>query len=150
MTTPQHPALILFSDKHPLTAELNMKFFPDGERFRIEVKAPNRFADVDGKTVHTGFSTLLLDTLLGACTLGNLDPPVPIATVKLNCNHLRKARVGEELYCEAVFDGEENEIAYASGEIRRVSDDEVLSTAIGSFMVGSASRPLAEKQAKKP
>lgn len=142
-----HPALHLFTEKHPLTASLNMRFLPEngGDRMKVEVDAPVQFADADGKYVHTGFHTLLLDTVMGSCAIGKLEQLQPIATIKLNCNHMRKVEIGDPLVCIADWTGEENSISYVTGEIRRRSDDAVISNAIGTFMVGTASRPLSEK-----
>ncbi len=142
-----HPALLLFTDKHPLTASMNMQFLPEGENsLRVKVDAPESFADADQKHIHTGFHTLLLDTVLGSCAIGKLKQMQPIATIKLNCNHIRKVKIGEPLDCLATWNGEENSISYFSGDIRRRSDGVLVSTAIGTFMVGTASRPLSEKQ----
>ena len=147
MNDKPHPAQLLFTEKHPLTAALKMKFIPEGiHTLRVEVDAPADFADSDGEHLHSGFATLFLDTVLGSCAIGNLRKMQPIATIKLTCNHLRRIRVGEAIYCRASWQGEENSIAYISGDIRRFADDAVLSNAIGTFMVGTASRPLKEKQ----
>jgi len=142
-----HPAKILFSEQHPLTAKLGMKFFPVGDdSLRVELNAPEGFADRGSKFLHTGFNTLLLDTVLGSCAIGKLKKMQPIATIKLTCNHLRKLKAGEPLYCLATWYGEENSISYVNGDIRKKSDDKIISSAIGSFMVGTTARPLAEKQ----
>ena len=147
MNVKPHPAQLLFTEKHPLTAELDMKFIPESEHvLRVEVVAPRSFADHTGKNVHSGFATLILDTVLGSCAIGNLEKMQPIATIKLTCNHLRRIGVGTPLYCRAIWNGEENTISHISGEIRRIEDDTLMSTALGTFMVGTASRPLSEKQ----
>lgn len=147
MNVKPHPAQLLFTEKHPLTAELNMKFIPESEHvLRVEVEAPKSFADHKSEFVHSGFATLILDTVLGSCAIGNLEKMQPIATIKLTCNHLRRISIGTHVYCRATWNGEENTIAYISGEIRRMEDDVLMSSALGTFMIGTASRPLSEKQ----
>ncbi|MDJ0612580.1 MAG: PaaI family thioesterase [Rhizobiaceae bacterium] len=146
MSESKHPAEVLFSEGHPLTAALNMKFIPVGESsLRVELDAPESFADSNGSHTHSGFSTLLLDTVLGSCAIGKLEKMQPIATIKLTCNHLRRIIIGDAIYCLAEWNGEENSVSFVGGEIRRQKDDQLLSTAIGTFMIGTASRPLAEK-----
>ena len=147
MNAKPHPAQILFTEKHPLTAALNMKFhFEDPKHLRVDVAAPAEFADRDGIHVHSGFATLLLDTVLGSCAIGKLEEMKPIATMKLSCNHVRRIQVGEEVQCRATWLGEENTVSFINGDIMRIADETVLSTAVGSFMVGTASRPLSEKK----
>lgn len=147
MTEKRHPAELLFTEKHPLTAALKMKFIPEGvHTLRVELDAPVEFADQDEKHLHSGFATLLLDTVLGSCAIGNLKQMQPIATIKLTCNHIRRIQVEEAIYCRATWQGEENSIAYITGEIRQFSNDAILSNATGTFMIGTASRPLKEKQ----
>ena len=146
MSNAQHPAEFLFSEQHPLTASMKMKFIPIGENgLRVELNAPESFADQGGSQTHTGFATLLLDTVLGSCAIGKLEQMKPIATIKLTCNHLNKIPVRDPIYCLAEWKGEEKSVSYVTGEVRQQSDDKVLSTAIGTFMVGTASSPLEEK-----
>lgn len=143
MTEAVHPAQLLFTDKHPLTAVMNMKFHAaDGKTLRVEVNAPESFADTDESFVHPGFHTLFLDTVMGSAAIGELKKAQPIATVKLSCNHLKPAKIDERIICTATVDGEENSIAYVTGNIRSMETDELLSTAIATFMIGTASKPL--------
>ena len=143
----KHPAQILFTEKHPLTAALGMEFFPEGDfDLRVELLAPDSFLGEDELHLHTGFSTLLLDTVLGSCAIGNLRKMQPIATIKLTCNHLCKPKAGEALICRAVWNGEQHSISYVSGDIREKASGNLLSSAIGTFMVGTSSRPLGDKK----
>jgi len=141
-----HPAQLLFTEKHPLTASLKMAFeVPRKGELWVRVDAPESFVDADGIHVHTGFNALLLDTVLGSCAIGELKKLQPIATIKLNCNHLKRARAGEKLICKAIYDGEENEVIYVHGEVIESESGEVISHAVGTFMVGTASKSAREK-----
>lgn len=123
-----------------------MEFHTGEDRsLTVTVTTPSSFADRDGQHVHTGFHTLLLDTVLGACAIGELQESMPIATIKLTCSHLHRLKIGEAISCKAIWDGEENEIAFLRGHIKRDADGKVISHAIGSFMTGTTSKPLASK-----
>ena len=146
----KHPAQILFTDKHPLTAALDMKF--EGvidHTLTVSLKAPASFADQDGEHTHTGFTTLFLDTVMGSCVLGEIINPQSIATIKLTTNHIERPKIGEQLACEATFDREENEIAYVSGRVftstEKGDERKLIATAIGTFMVGTATKSIREK-----
>ena len=143
---PVHPAQLLFTDKHPLTAALDMKFHPIADGIlEVSVCAPEDFADADSVHVHTGFNTLLLDTVMGSCAIGELKKPQPIATIKLSTNHMQRLKVGERAVCRATYEGEENEIAYVSGSIYAGKEKRLISQAIGTFMIGTATRSIREK-----
>lgn len=146
MSEEKHPAQILFTDKHPLTAILNIKFEGVVEQtLTVTVNAPKSFADQDEIHTHSGFSTLFLDTVMGSCVLGEIENPSAIATIKLTANHLGRAKIGENLVCRAKFDGQENEIAYVSATLVAGGTERLIATAIGTFMVGTATRSIREK-----
>jgi acyl-coenzyme A thioesterase PaaI-like protein len=142
----KHPAQILFTDKHPLTAALNMKF--EGvidHTLTVTLKAPASFADQDGEHTHTGFTTLFLDTVMGSCVLGEMSNPQTIATIKLTTNHIERACVGEAIICQATYDSEHNEIAYVSGKVFAGDERRLIASAIGTFMIGTATKSIREK-----
>ena len=142
-----HPAQLLFTSKHPLTSALDMKFIGVTDHvLTVTVTAPESFADSGGAQVHSGFSTLFLDTVMGSCVLGELDTFQPIATIKLTCNHLRQPKVGEKLVCKARHEGMEDSVAFVRGEIFSEKGEELISQAIGSFMIGTRARPLEESK----
>jgi len=146
VTKAQHPAQLLFTDKHPLTASLKMEFeVPQKGELWVHVPAPESFADEGGSTVHTGFNSLLLDTVMGACAIGELIKLEPIATIRLNCNHLRRAKVGESLTCKAYFDAHVNQVLYVRGEIYSNNENDLIAHAIGTFMSGTAAKSIREK-----
>ena len=141
-----HVAQLLFSEDHPLSSVLNMTFYPVvNHTLRVDVDAPETFADCDDIHVHTGYNTLLLDTVLGSCAIGELKKAQPIATVKLSCNHIHKAKINEPLTCNAYFDGDENSISNVRGEIISRESNRVISHAVATFMIGTAAKPLEQK-----
>ena len=138
MSSPLHPAQMLFTKDHPLTSRLRMEFVErlDGVT-KIYVDGPQEFADTDGTHVHGGLLTLLLDTVMGASALAGLTQMMPIATIKLTTNQIRKPRIGERLVCIAHQQSEVNSVSYEYGEIRSVETDELYATAVGTFMLGT-------------
>ena len=142
MSDPIHPAQFLFTDDHPLTSQLNLEFTAqvNGET-TIYIEAPKIFADEADNKLHQGFSTILLDTAMGACALAELKIPTAIATIKLMTNHLRQPIVGEKLECVATHISQHNEVSYQSGEIRSMDQGDVIASAIGTFMVGTSMTP---------
>ena len=147
MSDIKHPAQLLFTADHPLTKFLDMEFeAADGNSLIVHVSGPASFADADGEHVHTGFNTLFLDTVMGCCAIGELKKPQPIATTKLTCNHLGRAKIGEPIRCKAVWDGENNSIAYVRGEVFAGEPSRMISHAVGTFMIGTATKPLDVKK----
>lgn len=146
MSEQKHPAQVLFTDAHPLTAALNMKFEGVIDRtLTVTLKAPSSFADRDGIHTHSAFSTLFLDTVMGSCVLGEIENPQTIATIKLTTNHIERPKIGESLICHATLDSEANEIAYVSGKVFAGSEKRLIATAIGTFMIGTATKSIREK-----
>ena len=147
MSEIKHPAQLLFTADHPLTKFLDMEFeAAEGHSLTVHVSGPASFADRDGEHVHTGFNTLILDTVMGCCAIGELKKPQPIATTKLTCNHLSQAKIGEKMHCKAVWDGENNSIAYVRGEVFAGEPPRMIAHAVGTFMIGTATKPLAVKK----
>lgn len=146
MTKQKHPAQLLFTDAHPLTAALKITFEGVVDRtLTVTLKAPESFADQDGIHTHTGFTTLMLDTVMGSCVLGEMSNPQTIATIKLTTNHITRAVVGEPVICKATYDGERNEIAYVTGKVFAGDEEHLIATAIGTFMIGTATKSIREK-----
>jgi len=139
----KHPAEYLFSSQHPLTSYLDITFVGQSDGvLTARLKAPTRFA-VDGEgNLHGGLATLVIDTVFGAAVLGSLEKIQPIATTGLTVQHLRGARAGEALTCEARLDGIANDIAHVSGRLFATDDGEVVSAGSGTFMIGTRSKPL--------
>lgn len=116
-----------------------------GHTLTVSLKAPTSFADQDGEHTHTGFITLFLDTVMGSCVLGEIENPQSIATIKLTTNHIERPKIGEHLACEATFEREANEIAYVSGKVFAGDEKKLIATAIGTFMIGTATKSIREK-----
>ncbi len=142
----KHPIEQYFSFKHPLTEYLPMEFvgLEDGV-LTMNVDVPEHFiADPATDAVHSGFATLVLDTVLGGAVLGHIKLSQPIATVGLTTQHMRRAIKGEKLVCRARLEGVHRDMAHMSGQLSTI-DGETLSTATGTFMIGTRAKPLGAR-----
>ena len=142
--TIEHPAKVLFTSQHPLTSEFDLEFVGwEDHLLTVTVTAPQSFATTkNSKEAHTGFTTIILDTVMGSSVFGEMDKIQPIATIKLNTDHIRPAMIGEKIVCAARYDSEVEEIAYVSAEVRSQQDNSLIATALGTFMIGTRARPL--------
>lgn len=140
----KHPLELFFSAQHPLSRFVNFRFLGvEGHELRAVVEADEVFIlDPQSGTVHSGFATLVLDTVFGGTVMGEIERMQPIATIGLTVQHLRRARVGEKMLCKARYEGIHEDVAHVSGSIVAEETGEVLSTATGTFMVGTRSKPL--------
>lgn len=140
-----HPAKILFTSQHPLTSKFDLIFISSADsKLVVTITTPQEFATGTNGEAHTAFATLILDTVMGSSVIGEMGELQPIATIKLTTDHIRQPKIGEKIVCTARYDGEVEEIAYVNGEVRSVDDDSLIATAIGTFMIGTRTRPLGE------
>lgn len=142
-----HAIQAFFSSGHPISTYLSLEFLGiEDHALSIATKVPEQFvANRQTGEVHSGFATLLLDTVLGGAVLGEIEELQPIATVGLTTQHMRRAVKGEKLVCRAKLEGMHNGIAYMSGLVMAAETGEVLSTATGTFMIGTRAKPLGAR-----
>ncbi|MEZ5871463.1 MAG: PaaI family thioesterase [Nitratireductor sp.] len=144
---PKHPAEIFFSSNHPISSYVSVRFVGvENHVLTIALEAPAAFVDneVTGE-VHSGLATLILDTVLGGAVMGEMEKIQPIATVGLTTQHMRRAVKGEPLLCRARFEGIHRDMAHMSGMLVNADTGETLSTATGTFMLGTRSKPLGAR-----
>jgi len=77
--------------------------------------------------------------------LGQIKMLQPIATVGLTVQHMRRAVRGEKLVCVGHMEGIHHDMAYLSGHLKTAEAGEVLSTATGTFMIGTRAKPLGAR-----
>ena len=142
-----HPAERFFSAQHPINAYLKVRFVGvDETTLSVELEAPEAFVvDPSTREVHSGLATLVLDTVMGGAAMGTMKVIRPIATTGLTVQHLRRAKAGEALVCKAVKVGEHSQIAHMTGELRSRENGDILTTATGTFMLGTRARPLGAR-----
>ncbi len=142
-----NPAERFFSAQHPLNATLQANFLGiDGNTLTVSLVPGAAFvADPESGDIHSGFATLALDTVMGGAVMGMMEKLQPIATAGLTTQHLRRPLVGEKLLCHARCEGFRKDIAHMSGQLVCAKTGEVLSTATGTFMMGTRARPLGSR-----
>jgi len=143
MQTP-HPIELFFSSSHPLAAKLETSF--DGSKgglVKIRILSPKSFQSEPG-SLHSGFATIILDSIMGGAVMGILTRVMPIATVGLSIHHLRRPVVGETLTGQALCTGVHNDLAYVTGELTG-EDGEKTAIASGTFMLGTRATSIREK-----
>lgn len=139
-----HPAERFFSGGHPIVQYLALEFKGASNGVLVvELAAPEAFV-VDVKTgrLHPGLATLVLDTVMGSTVMGELERIQPIATAGLTTQHMRRPVAGEKLICTARFGGIHQDMAHVGAQLTARDTAEVLSTASGTFMIGTRSKPL--------
>jgi len=146
-----HPATIFFSPAHPLLSIIHFEFIEtEPDYLAVQFTAGREFVhQKDSGTLHSGFNTLILDSVMGGSVMGYLEKLQPIATVKLTTQHSRRARVDELIICSAKVECIEDKIAVVSGQVKSVENNQILASAIGSFMIGTRAIPLADKGAAR-
>lgn len=142
-----HPATIFFSPAHPLFSVIHFEFIETEPAFlSVQFIAGKEFVHQDeAGTLHSGFNTLILDSVMGGSVMGSLEKMQPIATVNLRTQHSRRAIVDETIICSATVECIEDQIAVVSGQIKSVKNNQILASAIGSFMIGTRATPLGDK-----
>lgn len=140
----KHPLELFFSSQHPLSRYLSVRVTEaSGGVVAVATEVSENFvSDPESGEVHSGFATLVIDSVFGGAVMGGIEKLQPIATTGLTVQHMRRARRGEKLVCNARLEGIYHGIAYVAGNLAVADSGEVLSTAIGTFMVGTRSKPL--------
>ncbi len=143
----QHPAAKFFSSRHPISKFVEISFLGVSENIlTASVVASSAFVDDPqiGR-LHSGFCTLVLDTVMGGTVMGEIGEIRPIATVELTTRHRRRPIAGEKLLCRSKFEGQHNEMAHLSSQIIVEATGETLSTATAVFMLGTRAEPLGPR-----
>ena len=139
-----HPAKMFFSKGHPLFSIFEVDFVETlPELLVLKFTALEVFSDRENPGhLHSGFSTLILDSVMGGAVMGSLDKLQPIATVNLTTQHTSRPAVDDVVLCSGRVESIENEIAIVTGQVTCAKTKAILASAIGSFMVGTRATPL--------
>jgi acyl-coenzyme A thioesterase PaaI-like protein len=142
-----NPAERFFSSQHLVNAFLKIRYRGiDGNTLTVDlVGAPEFVIDAQSGTLHTGFATLALDTVMGGAVIGTMEKIQPIATAGLTTQHMRRPKSGERLVCQAKCEGFDGDVAHITGVLASAETGETLATAIGTFMIGTRAKPLGTR-----
>ncbi len=149
MMSDQHPIQLFFSSHHPLASKVNATFEGSvGGTVFVQIEAAEGLVhDVSSGALHSGFSTIILDSIMGGAVMGTLEQLMPIATIGLSMHHLRRPIVGEKLKGKAHCTNVHNDVAYVTGELTSESG-EPLAIASGTFMIGTRATSIRSKSEK--
>ncbi|MEM7463202.1 MAG: hypothetical protein AAF362_11055, partial [Pseudomonadota bacterium] len=103
----QHPAARFFSASHPISEFVEINFIGVSDNIlTASVVASSAFVeDPTTGRLHSGFCTLVLDSVMGGTVMGEIGEIRPIATVELTTRHRRRPFSGEKLLCRSKFEG---------------------------------------------
>ena len=131
-----------FETEHPLFGRLDFRTLRIARGdIAVSLRVPDNFAD--GDFVHTGFLTIILDSIFGMATFLALDTPTPIATINLKTDTFACVPPETRLVCEAACDGIADDVAIVRGQATREADAALVATAAGTFMVGTRSAQVS-------
>lgn len=141
-----HPIQLFFSSHHPLAKKVEATFEGSvGGTVHVQIAAPNDLVQrPESNTLHSGFATIILDSIMGGAVMGTLTQMMPIATIGLSMHHLRRATAGEKLTGKAVCTGTHNDVAYVTGELLG-ADGMPVAIASGTFMLGTRGTSIRNK-----
>lgn len=141
------PVERFFNSNHPANATLKVRYLGFAECvLSVEIEASSDFVtDEATGALHSGFATLALDSVMGGAVLASLTDIKPFATAGLTVQHMRRPTAGERLVCKARCEGIHSDMAHMSGQLLNADSGEVLSTAAGTFMIGTRSKPLGSR-----
>ena len=142
-----HPIEAFFSSNHPMSEFVDADFAGSkGGKVIAKFTACYAFVrDAESCELHTGFLTIVLDSIMGGAVMGVLEKVQPIATIGLSVHHLRRPQSGEKLTaraeCTKIFD----DVAYITGEAHSAETGEPLALASGTFMIGTRATPIGDR-----
>jgi acyl-coenzyme A thioesterase PaaI-like protein len=142
-----NPAERFFTSQHLVNAFLKIRYRGiEGNTLTVDlIGAPEFVIDAESGTLHTGFATLALDTVMGGAVIGTMEKIQPIATAGLTAQHMRRPRSGERLVCRATCEGFHGDVAHITGVLASAETGETLATAAGTFMIGTRAKPLGTR-----
>ena len=140
----EHPAAIFFSSSHPLFSMLNAEFVEaQSQVLGMKFVAQKEFVEhCASNQLHSGYCTIILDSVMGGAVMGALGKLQPIATINLTTQHIERAVLDEVIYCRAEVQSIENQMAVVRGSVRGSDNKRILASAVGSFMIGTRATPL--------
>ena len=131
-----------FESVHPFFGRLDFEtvHVARGE-VGVALTAHDGFAD--GKWMHPGFFTIVLDSMFGMATFLALDEAQPIATINLKVDTQARVAPGTRVVCQARCEGIADDVAVIRGHVKRARDDALVAVGAGTFMVGTRSAQVS-------
>ncbi|MFK7914475.1 MAG: PaaI family thioesterase [Pseudomonadales bacterium] len=136
----------LLASNPPFGAALGFEFLSD-DNGRLTMRTPyaeHLVGDPDTGVIHGGVITAMLDNACGravhlARVAAGRDDEGAIATLDLRIDYMSSAEPGKDLYGEAYCYRLTRNVAFVRATAYTSSVDEPVATAVGAFMLGTAS-----------
>lgn len=123
--------------EHALFSSLGLKPLLVGRgQSQFSLDIPEDFSDGSG-LAHSGFVTIVLDSIMGLTVFTALEEFKPIATINLRTDYLDRIKCGVRAVCACNCQTIIDEIAYVKGEVSSEDGGAPIATATGAFMVGT-------------
>jgi len=147
MQMPQmHPIEYFFSENHPMSQYVKCNFTGSiGGKIEFATEAPAAFVrSPETGELHSGFASVVLDTIMGGAVMGVLTKVQHIATIGMTIHHRKRPIAGQSLSGSAHCRGVHNDIAFVTSELKS-ADDEILAFASGTFMIGTTATSIRNR-----
>ncbi|MBK7585473.1 MAG: PaaI family thioesterase [Myxococcales bacterium] len=133
-----------FTQAVPHNRALGLRFidFADGEATILLPFAEHLVGNPETGVLHGGAVTSLLDATCGAAVFMRLKQPMPIATLDLRIDYLRRGEPRRDVICKANCFKVTHHIAFVRGLAYHDSEDDPIAAAAGSFMIQGRGRPI--------
>jgi len=140
-----HSARDFLTHEHALFSSLGLKPLLVGRgQTRFSFDVPGEFGDGDG-SAHSGFLTIVLDSIMGLTVFTALEEFKPIATINLRTDYLDRAKCGVRAVCECRCLNIIDEIAFVHGEVATEEGGALIATSAGAFIVGARGAAKASR-----
>jgi len=127
----------VFARPIPHVAHLGISIVESGDR-RLVMRLPYQASLVgnpDSGVLHGGAVTTLIDTACGFVAIAALSEPAPVATLDLRVDYLRPAKVGHDLFVEAVCTQRTRHLVFTRAEAYQDDPEAPVATALASLMI---------------
>lgn len=136
-----------FVARTPQMADIGLAITSVGKG-RAVIRLPDRpdwLGDPARGLLHPGPLIVLADSCCGLAVATSLAERMPIATLDLRMDYLRRAGPGHDLHCEAHCFRQTPNVAFVRGEVWQAEREEPVATVHAAFMLSTpARRPGAE------
>lgn len=137
-----------FTQAVPHNRALGLRFvdFADGEATILLPWAPHLVGNPETGVLHGGAITSLLDATCGAAVFMKLGEPMPIATLDLRIDYLKRGEPRRDVTCKCTCYKVTRHVAFVRGLAYHDSEDDPIAAASGSFIIQGRGRPIVGKE----
>ncbi|MFO0570337.1 MAG: PaaI family thioesterase [Polyangiaceae bacterium] len=136
-----------FTQAVPHNRALGLRFvdFDRGSATILLPFAEHLVGNPETGVLHGGAITSLLDATCGAAVFMKLGEPMPIATLDLRIDYLKRGDPRKDVLCKATCYKVTRHVAFVRGLAYHESEDDPIAAASGSFIIQGRGRPIVGK-----